>query len=59
MKKVIREITKDQYDKAINEHDTTGIFTFQELQGYGVYNRSIYELEGKYYVSFYLGDSCD
>ena len=59
MKKHIREITKEQYDKAVNDNDCQGIFTSQELMGYGVYNRQFYELEGKHYVSFYLGDSCD
>ena len=59
MKNIKREITKEQFDRAVNDNDTTGIFSVQELMGYGVYGKHFLEEDGKYYVSYQLGDSCD
>lgn len=58
-REIKREITQEQYKRVINDHDATGIFTPQEVCGYGVYNERYYEQDGKYFVSFQLGNSCD
>lgn len=54
-----REITKEQYDRAVNDHDTSGIFTDSEVMGYGVYSTEFIEENGKYFVTYELGDTCD
>ena len=56
---MIREITEEQYKKATEEHDSTGIFSQAEVCGYGVYCERYYTEGGKYFVSFILGSSCD
>ena len=57
--RVTREITKEQYINATEHNDARGIFTAQEVMGYGVYGEQYYEKDGKYYVSYTRGDSCD
>lgn len=59
MKTIKREITKEQYINATENHDAHGIFLPQETMGYGVYGERYFEENGKYYVSFELGDNCD
>lgn len=59
MKRVIRELTKEKYIQATEYRNAAGIFTPQEVMGYGVYNERYYEKDGKYFVSFNLGDGCD
>ena len=65
MKQYTREITKEQYDNAmsnrrfITEEDMPKIFSVSERLGYGVYLPQVQEENGKYYVWFELGDSCD
>ena len=65
MKQYTREITKQQYERAlmngrfITEYDKYDIFSDSERLGYGVYYPVIHEENGKYYVLFELGDSCD
>ena len=54
-----REITQEQYINATVNHNTTDIFTDSEVMGYGVYCEHYYEEDGKYYVNFYMGTSCD
>lgn len=54
-----REITKEQYIEAVEHHKARGIFTESEVMGYGVYDSKFYEENGKYYVDFTLGGSCD
>lgn len=56
---LIKEITEEQYKKATIDHDTSDVFTMQEVCGYGVYCEHFYEQNGKYYVSYQLGSSCD
>lgn len=65
MGKYEREITKEQYERAmkynglIPDEDRGDIFTISELWGYGVYLPTAFERDGKYFVSFELGSSCD
>lgn len=54
-----REITKEQYINATVNHIAADVFTDSEVMGYGVYCEKYFEEDGKYYVSFYLGSSCD
>lgn len=60
-----REITKEQYERAmknngyIADEDGKDIFTISEMCGYGVYLPIAFERDGKYFVSFELGSSCD
>lgn len=54
-----REITKEQYDRAVNNHDERGIFTDSEVMGYGVYKTEYIEEDGRYFVTYELGDTCD
>lgn len=59
MKQLHKEITEEQYQKAVTEHIYDGIFTVQEECGYGVYNKHFYQEKGKYFVRYELGSSCD
>jgi len=54
-----REITKEQYDRAVNDHDASGIFTAAEVMGYGVYKTKYIEEDERYFVTYELGDTCD
>jgi len=60
-----REITKDLYDRSMenNGHLKTEwyseCFTTAERLGYGVYGTLVFEEDGKYYVQFSMGESCD
>lgn len=56
---IMREITKEQYDRATKEHDAKGIFTESEVMGYGVYDIKWIEQGDKYFVRFQLGSGCD
>lgn len=59
------EISKDIYDRAqehygwILSEDQDKIFDNTWLLGYGVYRAMAYEKDGKYYCSWYHGESCD
>ena len=54
-----REITKEQAEKALHENDWSNIFSQSEVCGYGVYGERVREEDGKYFVEFYRGESCD
>lgn len=60
-----REIPRDVYNRALNNHgyivsnDEDRVFTRSEVLGYGVYRQCVFEEDGKCYVSFERGDSCD
>ena len=65
MNQYTKEITKEIYDRAkanndyITKDDMDKVFSISQLCGYGVYTPTVFEKDGKYYVSFYLGSSCD
>jgi len=59
MKSKTKEITEEQYIQATEHHNVDGIFSFGEVCGYGVYNERYYAQDGKYFVSYMLGDNCD
>ena len=65
MQREIKEITKEIYNHAkdnrnyITPGDRDKVFTISELCGYGVYGDQVFERDGKFYVSYLLGSSCD
>lgn len=52
------EITKEDYDKALAE-GAYSIINPAIVMGYGVYGAKVKEIEGKYYLSYSRGSSCD
>lgn len=60
-----KEITKEQYDRAMQNHgyitkdDRNKVFTVSEIYGYGVYGDKVTEDKGKYYVDYSIGSTCD
>lgn len=62
---LLREITAEQYERAkaksgyLTEEDRETVFYPSELYGYGVYGGDVIERDGKYYVRFSLGSTCD
>lgn len=60
-----REITREQYDRGISnsgyltKEDREVVFTDAERLGYGIYGGSVHEVDGKYYVWYSRGSSCD
>lgn len=61
----IKEITEDQYKRALSngkcltKEDKQEVFTEKELYGYGIYSTRVYAKNGKTYVQYVRGDSCD
>lgn len=60
---LLREITAEQYERAKNgyltEENREAVFSPSELYGYGVYGGDVIERDGKYYVRYSLGSTCD
>lgn len=62
---LLREITAEQYERAkaksgyLTEEDREIVFYPSELYGYGVYGGDVIERDGKYYVRYSLGSTCD
>ena len=60
-----REITKAQYDRAMENHgyladeDMLDVFSRAELCGYGVYGAVVSHYDDKYVVRFEMGETCD
>lgn len=60
-----REITKDIYERALTNRkyiiseDMNKVFNEAELCGYGIYRTQVFEEDGKYFVHYYMGASCD
>lgn len=65
MQKKRKEIPRDVYERSLKhrchiaESDTSRVFTADEIYGYGVYSTHTYEEDGKCYVEYSVGDSCD
>ena len=65
MKEYEKKISKEIYDKAVAnngivpESAYSDIFSVSELIGYGVYLVRPFEKDGKYFVRYQRGDSCD
>ena len=60
-----REITKDIYERALTNRkyivgeDMKKVFDEAEMCGYGIYGTQVFEKDGKYFVHYYRGSSCD
>lgn len=51
------EITKEEYEKGkINPYELIGI---DIKMGYGCFGAEVTEVDGKYYLSYDRGESCD
>ena len=65
MKTCEREITKEIYDRAMENHgllcdeDKNKVFTEAEMLGYGVYSPVVSHYDGRYVVRYKMGGSCD
>ena len=65
MVRLIKEIPKDIYDRAMNNgkyiplKDKEKVWDISERCGYGVYNHQVFEKDGKYFVEYNRGESCD
>lgn len=64
MREIEREIPKEIYERGVENGTITGddftkVFRASEYMGYGVYSQHLFEKDGKYFVRFKLGDSCD
>lgn len=58
MVKVCFEISKDDFEKA-KEQGARSLIGESIICGYGVYGAEVKEIDGKYYLSYERGDSCD
>lgn len=58
MVSVKREITEEEYKKALEEGPRS-IVSESVICGYGCYGATVSEHDGKYYLSYERGDSCD
>ena len=62
---MVREITKEIYDRAMTNHqhiieeDMKKIWSISDLCGYGIYGDKVYEEDGKYFVKYWRGSTCD
>lgn len=61
-----REITAQQYNRAValnqcrlTMQDVKDVFTDAEMIGYGCLPSNVFEQDGKYWVWYYISDSCD
>ena len=52
------EITKEEYERAL-EKGASSLIGIEIKMGYGVYGASVSEVDGKYYLRYSRGDSCD
>ena len=58
MKHITTEITKEEYDKAQKEGSDSLVPEYV-VCGYGLYGSRVYEEDGKFYLKWEQGDSCD
>ena len=58
MDRVKREITIEDYKKGV-ENGAGSLIPDYIHMGYGVYGATVYEHEGKYYLTYECGSSCD
>ena len=63
-----REITQAEYEEIMRESNGRGIvpehletkyFSPTILRGYGLYGTRVYTRDGKYYLDYNTGSSCD
>lgn len=60
-----KEISKEIYERSVQNRnrivgkDEEEVFSDSERYGYGVYGTWTFEKDGKYFVRYDTGDSCD
>lgn len=63
MREITREITKEKYDYYDSQPNVSVAIKSEMsddiIYGYGYYGGSIYESNGKYYMRYSIGCSCD
>lgn len=63
MREITREITKEKYDYYDSQPNVSvaikSDMSDDIIYGYGYYGGSIYESNGKYYMRYSIGCSCD
>ena len=55
---ITNEIPKEEYDKAMTD-GARSLISDAIHMGYGVYSAKVYEVDGKYYLTYTRGSSCD
>lgn len=58
MKTIKREITPEDYEKA-KAKSADVLVSDAVIMGYGLYGSKVYMEDGKYYLEYIRGDSCD
>ena len=58
MVEVLYEISKEEYEKA-KEKSAYAIISDSIKMGYGAYCAAVFERDGKYYLRYDKGSSCD
>lgn len=60
---ITKPISKEIYERSVNHHlaggDYKKVFTDAEVMGYGIYGTYCYEQDGKYFIRYERGESCD
>lgn len=65
MREATREISKEVYERAkanngyLTKEDEIELFDPAILYGYGLYGTHAYEKDGKYWLDYSVGSSCD
>ena len=64
MKNCRIEITKEEYEKYKEPVEGRGKWFVSKIgernyMGYGVYSERVINVEGKYWIDYYIGNSCD
>lgn len=63
MREITREITKEKYDYYESQSNVSAAIKSEMsddiICGYGYYGGSVYESNGKYYMRYSIGNSCD
>ena len=58
MKHITKEITEEEYKQA-QENGSDSLVPEYVVCGYGLYGSNVYEQDGKYFLKWEQGDSCD
>lgn len=65
MRKMTMEITKEVYDEAVKnnnfipEERKVEVFGIGACYGYGIYFPRVFAKDGKYFVNYEMGNTCD
>lgn len=63
MREITREITKEKYDYYDSQPNVSVAIKSEMsddiIYGYGYYGGSVYESDGKYYMKYSIGNSCE